>query len=78
VLAIVAGGVSLETFVAPYLPRWFLTLGDASYSIYLSHGFMLPILDLLFGSIVSSVLWTEGLTKFCASCSACPHTHRRN
>jgi len=40
--AIVAGAVSLESFVAPGLPRWLLTLGDASYSIYLSHGFVLP------------------------------------
>ena len=46
---IVAGAVSLEPFVAPALPRWLLTLGDASYSIYLSHGFLLPALGLLFG-----------------------------
>jgi exopolysaccharide production protein ExoZ len=59
--AIVAGAVSLEPLVAP-APRWLLTLGDASYSIYLSHGFVLPALGLLFGRMVSSGVWTEGLT----------------
>ncbi len=41
-LAIVAGAVSLETRIARALPRWLLALGDASYSIYLVHGFVLP------------------------------------
>jgi exopolysaccharide production protein ExoZ len=60
--AIVAGAVSLEPFVAATLPRWLLTLGDASYSIYLSHGFVLPALGLLFGRVVPPGVWTEGLT----------------
>ena len=60
--AIVAGAVSLEPLVAPLLPRWLLTLGDASYSIYLSHGFVLPMLGLLIARIVSPGPWTEGLT----------------
>ena len=60
--AIVAGATSLEPFLAPKLPRWILTLGDASYSIYLSHGFVLPVLGLLFGRIVSPEPWTEWLT----------------
>jgi exopolysaccharide production protein ExoZ len=41
-LAIVAGAISLETRIAGALPRWLLALGDASYSIYLVHGFILP------------------------------------
>jgi exopolysaccharide production protein ExoZ len=60
--AIVAGVVSLEPFVASALPRWLLSLGDASYSIYLSHGFVLPALGLLVGRLASSGLSTEGLT----------------
>jgi exopolysaccharide production protein ExoZ len=60
--AIVAGAVSLESLVATTLPFWLLALGDASYSIYLSHGFVLPALGLLFGRIVSPGVWTEGLT----------------
>jgi exopolysaccharide production protein ExoZ len=60
--AIVAGATSLQALVAPILPRWLLTLGDASYSIYLSHGFLLPALGLLFGKLVSPGPWTEGLT----------------
>jgi exopolysaccharide production protein ExoZ len=60
--AIVAGAVSLEPFVAPTLPRWLLALGDASYSIYLSHGFVLPVLGLMFGRLASPGLWAEALT----------------
>jgi exopolysaccharide production protein ExoZ len=60
--AIVTGAVSLEPLVAPALPRWLLTLGDASYSIYLSHGFVLPALGLLFSRFAWPGLWTEGLT----------------
>jgi exopolysaccharide production protein ExoZ len=60
--AIVAGAVSLEPLVAPALPRWILALGDASYSIYLSHGFVLPAFGLLFSGVVSPGVWTEGLT----------------
>ena len=41
-LAIVAGAVSLETRIARALPQGLLALGDASYSIYLVHGFVLP------------------------------------
>jgi len=60
--AIVAGAVSLEPLVAPRLPRWLLTTGDASYSIYLSHGFVLPALGLLFSRFATPGPWTEGLT----------------
>jgi exopolysaccharide production protein ExoZ len=47
-LAIVAGAVSLERRVAAMLPRWLLVLGDASYSIYLTHGFVVPVIGLVF------------------------------
>jgi exopolysaccharide production protein ExoZ len=60
--AIVAGAVSLEPLVAPALPRWLLALGDASYSIYLSHGFVLPALMLMIGHLVSPGLWAEAMT----------------
>jgi exopolysaccharide production protein ExoZ len=60
-LAIVVGAVSLEPFVAVRLPRSLLTLGDASYSIYLSHRFVLPALGILMGRIVSSNVLTEAL-----------------
>lgn len=45
-LAIVAGAVSLEPRLKNLLPPWLLTSGDASYSIYLVHGFVLPVLGL--------------------------------
>jgi exopolysaccharide production protein ExoZ len=60
--AVVAGAVSLESAVGPALPRWLLNLGDASYSIYLSHGFVLPALGILVDGIVAPGPWTEGLT----------------
>ena len=47
-LAIVAGAVSLEKRVAEALPRWLLALGDASYSVYLTHGFVVPVIGLVF------------------------------
>jgi peptidoglycan/LPS O-acetylase OafA/YrhL len=53
-LAVVAGAVSLETRLARILPPWLLTLGDASYSIYLVHGFVLPAV----GTLMIALLWT--------------------
>jgi exopolysaccharide production protein ExoZ len=47
-LAIVAGAVALEKHVAEALPWWLLALGDASYSIYLTHGFVVPVIGLGF------------------------------
>lgn len=69
--AIVAGAVSLEPFVAHTLPRWILALGDASYSIYLSHGFVVPALMLTVGSMVSPGRGAEVLTVvLCISVSS--------
>jgi peptidoglycan/LPS O-acetylase OafA/YrhL len=56
---IVVGAVSLEPFVARAVPRWLLSLGDASYSIYLSHGFVLPALGLLVSRHASPGLLTD-------------------
>ncbi|MDR3538262.1 MAG: acyltransferase family protein, partial [Acetobacteraceae bacterium] len=44
--AIVMGSVGLERHLAPWLPRWLLAAGDASYAIYLTHGFVVPIVFL--------------------------------
>jgi exopolysaccharide production protein ExoZ len=44
---IVAGAVSLEGRLAPITPRWLLDAGDASYSIYLTHGFIVPVVYIL-------------------------------
>jgi exopolysaccharide production protein ExoZ len=60
--AIVAGAVSLEPFVATALPRWLLALGDASYSVYLSHGFVLPVLGLMVAATGWSGIFSEGFT----------------
>lgn len=50
--AIVAGAVSLERIVAGRLPNWLLSLGDASYSIYLGHGFVVPVCVLIVGKML--------------------------
>jgi exopolysaccharide production protein ExoZ len=60
--AIVAGAVSLERAIGQTLPRWVLASGNSSYSIYLSHGFVLPTIVLLIGTMASPGLWTEALT----------------
>ncbi len=52
-LAIVGGAVSLEKWAV--IPQWLLALGDASYSIYLVHGFVLPIL----GIGIAALHWTS-------------------
>ena len=41
--AVVAGALALERPWGAKMPRWLLELGDASYSIYLVHGFVLPL-----------------------------------
>jgi peptidoglycan/LPS O-acetylase OafA/YrhL len=65
-LAIVAGAVSLEAYVASALPRWLLALGDASYSIYLTHGFVVPLVGFAF----ISFHWT-GLSGEAMAVLAC-------
>lgn len=44
---IVAGAVALEPLLAPALPRWLLAAGNASYSTYLTHGFVVPLVFLV-------------------------------
>jgi peptidoglycan/LPS O-acetylase OafA/YrhL len=42
-LAVVAAAVALEPHLGRRVPRWLLEIGDASYSMYLVHGFVLPL-----------------------------------
>jgi exopolysaccharide production protein ExoZ len=46
-LAVVAGTIALEHRLGKFAPKWMLELGDASYSIYLVHGLVLPIIGIL-------------------------------
>jgi exopolysaccharide production protein ExoZ len=54
-LGIVAGAVALETRMAKALPQWLLVLGDASYSVYLVHGFVVPVV----GVGIMALHWTS-------------------
>ena len=61
--AIVAGALGLEATVGRAIPAFAQRLGDASYSLYLTHGFVLPLLgagfflDLLNpGSVTATIL----------------------
>jgi exopolysaccharide production protein ExoZ len=52
-IAIVCGALALEKRWGAKTPRWLLEVGDASYSIYLVHGFALPVIGVFlsrFGS----------------------------
>ena len=59
--AIVTGAVSLEPIVARKLPQWLLSLGDASYSIYLGHGFVVPVAVLIVAKMLPGNLAGEAL-----------------
>ncbi|HTV07474.1 MAG TPA: acyltransferase [Candidatus Aquilonibacter sp.] len=47
-LAVVTAAVALESPFGARAPRWLLEIGDASYSIYLVHGFVVPVVGILF------------------------------
>lgn len=70
-LAIVAGALSLEREISPSIPKTILRLGDASYSLYLSHGFVLPIIGVVIGLSGWSGVWAQfTMVVFClAACS---------
>ncbi len=53
-LAVVTGAVILEARWGARSPRWMLALGDASYSIYLLHTFVLPALGKLLSRVGGS------------------------
>ena len=54
---IVAGAVALEDRLAPKLPHWLLDTGDASYSIYLMHLFVIPLVSICVTRLVPDMLW---------------------
>jgi exopolysaccharide production protein ExoZ len=58
---IVAGAVALEDRLAPKLPRWLLDAGDASYSIYLTHLFVIPVVYIAVARLVPGTLWLPAM-----------------
>ena len=53
-LAIVSAGIALESRLGDKVPRWLVENGDASYSIYLSHTFVLHFAGVALGHIRAS------------------------
>jgi peptidoglycan/LPS O-acetylase OafA/YrhL len=47
-LAVVTAAVAVEHPLGSRTPKWLLEIGDASYSIYLVHGFVVPAVCILF------------------------------
>lgn len=45
--AALTGGVLAEKWLDPLLPRFLERIGEASYSLYLTHGFVLPVVGLV-------------------------------
>jgi exopolysaccharide production protein ExoZ len=69
-LLILYGAVSLESRLRFQFPRWLQTLGDASYSIYLSHILVISGVGRIWSSIRQPGLWENALailTMFAAA-----------
>lgn len=47
-LFVVTAAIALESPLGHRTPKWLLEIGDASYSIYLVHGFILPVVCAFF------------------------------
>jgi exopolysaccharide production protein ExoZ len=54
---IVGGAVGLEGRLSKLIPLWLLNVGDASYSIYLMHPFIVPAVFLIVSKTLPSYLW---------------------
>ena len=76
-MAIVAGALGLESRFGSHVPALAQRLGDSSYSIYLTHGFVLPLLgvELLLTttgpSMVRWIIMAAALLLSCAVGLAC-------
>jgi exopolysaccharide production protein ExoZ len=53
--AIVLSAAACESRLGPLHPRWLLTLGDASYSIYLTHSFVMPVIGIAVVRLTTSM-----------------------
>ena len=71
--AVVASALALEPRFGNATPRWLLTLGDASYAIYLLHGFALPLVGVALAHlgthwpavVPASILIATALSTLC-------------
>ncbi len=70
-MAVVAGVIAMEDRWGRRMPRWALKIGDASYSIYLVHTFVLPAIGLLLVHFRHSWRYeVKMVVVFCAVLSA--------
>jgi exopolysaccharide production protein ExoZ len=67
---IVASAVALEQRATSRIPRWLLDLGDASYSIYLMHGFVIPVVFAVIMRVVPAFFWLPAAVVFSLLASA--------
>jgi exopolysaccharide production protein ExoZ len=58
---IVAGSVALEEKLSGSIPRWLLHAGDASYSIYLMHLFVTPVIYIVVSRSIPATLWLPAI-----------------
>jgi exopolysaccharide production protein ExoZ len=64
---LVGASIELEPWLASILPLWLLLVGDASYSIYLSHTFVLPLVARL---LLSGPAWCRNQLAVSGICLA--------
>lgn len=63
-LMVVGSAVALEGRLGAKAPKWMLELGDASYSIYLTHDLVLPAVSVLF---VMAGVHGAGVVSYCVT-----------
>lgn len=66
-LGIVAGAIGLESTIGRLVPGWILEMGDASYAIYLFHGFVLSLLGVMLGRAGLSRTYLIALGVVCSA-----------
>ena len=58
---LIAGAVMLEAQGRLHVPRWLSRLGDSSYSLYLSHVFVISAVGRVWGMLFTSPSWANHL-----------------
>ena len=67
---VVAGAVGLEERLSGRTPRWLTDAGDASYSIYLIHLFIIPVIYIVVSRTLPAMLWLPMIIALSLAASA--------